>query len=272
MTVAWHGRTSASRSYVVIRLHPPRRNEDSSTPSRRWPFAQWHRLLRRVLTRSGDGAAQRVLIVGTGCSELTAWLESLGLEVVLFDEAARNACVAVAKFLPLAASLCAFDLVLADERELNQTNLLDFRARARTADLLSQLRPSGEFVVVSHQTARSRRRSRSTRESHSAHEQPSSGGHAAACWTRHLACFPGQLETVDIAASQSAASLWGWLFGVRAQPGGSNQPSLSIVSLRIPMEPLSPAAWQDHVRCGLLTGTACCELATLASSLQRRVA
>ena len=259
-------RMSVTWSFVVIRLHEPHCHEASNTLSRRWPYPELEQLLKAESAhRSGTGARQ-VLVVGTDCGELTTWLKALGLEVTLFDETVREPSTAC-------QNGTGFELVFAAELHSPQGNLLDISSRARTACLLAQLRPSGRLFVFSSHAAEPSGRWSVTQESDSASERPSvTGGHRAACWVRHLACFPGHVQTKLVRSSPHARSAWHWLFGAGVPPGESDKPALSIVSLLIPAEPVAAAGWQDHVRRGLLTGSACCELALPTTSLQHRAA
>ncbi len=235
----------------MIRLHEPRQNDASNTSSRRWPFPELQRLLKAESAQGGDAGARQVLVAGIDCDELTTWLKTLGLEVALFNETVHELSTA-------SQDGSRFELVFATELNSPQSNLLDISSRARTARLLSQLRPSGRLLVLSPQAAEPSR--------------PFIDGHHAACWIRHLACFPGKLQAMRVHSPVLTRSVWHWMFGAGTQPGDADQLPLSIVSMRIPAEPVTAAAWQDHVRRGLLTGSVCCELAMPAASGQRRAA
>ena len=202
---------------------------------------------------------------GTDCGELVTWLRALGLEVVLIDETVRE-------LRTDSQDDAKFELVFAVAPNSPQSNLLDISSRARTARLLFQLRPSGRLLVLSPREARPSRPLSLVTDSDAASEQSFKGGHDVACWVRHLACFPGKLQTMRVRSFLPSRSVWSWMFGASVLPDDRDQLSSSIVSLRIPAEPVTSAAWQDHVRRGLLTGSACCELAQPAASHQRRVA
>lgn len=202
---------------------------------------------------------------GTDCGELVTWLRMLGLEVVLIDETVRE-------LRTDSQDDAKFELVFAVAPHSPQSNLLDISSRARTARLLFQLRPSGRLLVLSPREARPPRPLSLVTDSDSASERSFTDGHDVACWVRHLACFPGKLQTTRVHSFLPSRSVWSWMFGASVQPDDRDQLSSSIVSLRIPAEPVTAAAWQDHVRRGLLTGSACCELAQPAASHQRRVA
>lgn len=249
----------------MIQLHEPRRNDVSNMPSQRWPFPELSRLLNAEFANRGDVGMRRVLVTGDAGGELTTWLRTLGLEVVLFDETVR-------KPSPTSQNDAEFDLVFAAEPRSLQSNLLDINSRVRTARLLSQLRPSGRLLVLSPREARPSRPLSLASDSDFASERSFTGGHDVACWVRHLACFPGKLQTTQVHSFLPTRSIWRWMFGTGIQPDTCDQLSSSIVSLRIPVEPVTAAAWQDHVRRGLLTGSICCELAQPTASHQRRAA
>lgn len=203
--------------------------------------------MRRVLVRGGHSIGQRVLVVGTGCGELADWLNSLGFEVETRNDATSGSSVGE-------SHSSAFDLVLVDELDPYRGNLLELGSRLVTAQLLSCLKPGGDFVVI--------RDAGSDSVGASTNDQ----SHDAACWTRHLACFPGRQETAAFPAPLFSRSTWRWLLG-----HGAARVELAV-SLRIPAERLSVAEWQDHARRGLLTGTACCHSAEPRTRRQREAA
>lgn len=249
----------------MIRLHEPHRNDVSDTSSRRWPFPELQRLLKVEFVPRRDVGIRRVLVAGDSGRELTTWLMTLGLEVVLFEET-------VCEPSTPPQSDPGFELVFAVDPNSPQSNLLDSSSRARTARLLSQLRPSGRLLVLSLREARPSHSLSLVTDSNAASERPSPDGHDAACWVRHLACFPGKLQTMRVHSSLPSRPIWSWMFGASVRSDDHDQLSSSIVSLRIPAEAVTAAAWQDHVRRGLLTGSACCELAQQTASHQRRAA
>lgn len=249
----------------MIRLHEPRRNDVSNMPSQRWPFPELSRLLNAEFANRGDVGMRRVLVTGDAGGELVTWLRALGLEVVSFDETVRELRTAP-------QNDAGFELVFAVDPNSPQSNLLDISSRARTARLLSQLRPSGRLLVLSPREARPSRPLSLVTDADYASERSFTGGHDVACWVRHLACFPGKHQVIRVHSFLPSRSVWSWMFGASVPPADRDQLSSSIVSLRIPAEPVTAAAWQDHVRRGLLTGSACCESAALAMTQQRRVA
>ncbi len=258
----------------MIRLHQPGPNSNDcpSESSRRRSLAQRQRLLERVVGCNGTDDARRVLVVGLGCVESMAWLESLGWEAVVWDEVTGRSRAAVTGSQWNSPSGNSFDLMLADERALSQGNLLDLNVRSRTAHLLAQLRPSGQLLIVSPPQAGIPAKPHVSPESTFWHEQPIFNGHSAACWTRHLACFPGQLEVIDSVSVQLTNAVWCWLCRANSHTSVADRSQPPIVSLRVPVEPLATGAWLDHARRGLLTGTTCCESAALANAQQLRAA
>lgn len=183
--------------------------------------------------RGGHSIGQRMLVAGTGCDELTDWLNSLGFDV----EALRDATVesAASESPP-----SAFDLILVDELDQYRGNLLELNSRLVTAQLLSWLKPGGDFVVIRDAAAGS------------VGALAESTSHDAVCWTRHLACFPGRLETAEFPAPWFSRNTWQWLLG------HGSAPAELAVSLRTPAERLAVSEWQEHAQRGLLTGAACC--------------
>ena len=126
--------------------------------------------------------------------------------------------------------------------------------RVVTARFLSRLKPGGDLVVI--------------REAGCGPSGDSSNStaHDAVCWTRHLACFPGQLETTEFPAPWFSHSTWHWMLG------RGSTPAELMVSLRIPAERLTVEQWQDHARRGLPTGATGCCSAALSLSRQRDAA
>jgi len=224
----------------VIQLHQPANGEDAGFVMRPRLSMQ---LLKRVLVDGGHSIGQRVLVAGTGCDELIEWLNSLGLDA---DSLGKTSIESTAGD----SIESMFDLILVDDFDRYRGNLLDLGLRSVTAQLLSRLKPGGDLVVI-RDAARG-----------PVGDSSNSTSHDAVCWTRHLACFPGRLETTEFSASWFSRSTWNWMLGRGAVPAELT------VSLRIPSERLTVEQWQDHARRGLLTGAACCCSATLP--LQRQ--
>ena len=212
------------------------------------------RLLRRILIDDNHTIGEHVLVAGDHCGELALWLDELGFEVDAIDDSMERLSTrqsSGARFEIHFAKLDGsddlgerpFDLIIADELNLHRDNLLGFPARQATAELLAQLSPQGELVIV--------------------REPGNSGHHDVACWTRHLACFPGQLETFEYPTPLFSREMYEWVVR-RVRP----EPFLTV-SLKTPSEQLSMHEWCQHARRGLLTGSvSCCS----AVQIQRRAA
>ena len=176
-------------------------------------------------------------MAGNGCYELREWLNSLGFEV---DSLGATPLEVTAG----ESSGSAFDLILVDDFEGYRGSLLELGLRLMTAQLLSRLKPGGDLVVI-HGAARG-----------PMGDSSSNAAHDAVCWTRHLACFPGQLESTEFPAPWFSRSTWHWMLG------RGSTPAEMMVSLRTPSERLTVEQWQEHARRGLLTSaTACCPAA-----------
>lgn len=212
------------------------------------------RLLRRILIDGNHHIGEHLLVAGNHSDEMAEWLDELGFDVDAIDDSmerisARQACGT--RFEIHFAKLDGsddlgdrpFDLIIADELNLHRDNLLCLPARQATAELLAQLKPQGELVIV--------------------REPGNLGHHDIACWTRHLACFPGELETVEYPTPLFSREMYQWVTrGVRPDP-------FLTVSLKTPIESLSMDEWLQHAHRGLLTSsTSCCS----AVQVQRRVA
>ena len=224
----------------MIQLHQPANDEAAGFSKRSRPSL---RLLKRVLVGGGHSIGQRVLVVGTGCDELIEWLNSLGFDV---DSQGKTPLELTAGD----SSWSAFDLILVDDFERYRGSLLELGLRLMTAQLLSRLKPGGDLVVI-HDAGR---------------DSSNNTAHDAVCWTRHLACFPGQLETTEFPAPWFSRSTWHWMLG------RGSAPAELTVSLRTPSERLTVEQWQEHAQRGLLTGAATCCSATLPLQHQRDAA
>lgn len=205
------------------------------------------RLLRRVLVRGGHSIGQHVLVAGTGCDELIDWLNSLGFDVESLPEAALESATGDSPASP-------FDLILVNELDQYRGDLLELNSRRVTAELLSRLKPGGDFVVI--------RDVASTSSS-----APKNGAaHDAVCWTRHLACFPGRVEAFEFPVPWFSRHTWHWLLG-----RGAARAEL-VVSLKTPAERMTLADWREHARRGPLTGAACCSSAAWPMPHRHRAA
>lgn len=227
----------------MIQLHQPANDDGVGLTVRPRPSVQ---LMKRVLVDGGHSIGQRVLVAGKGCNLLTEWLDSLGLEVDSLDTPPLESTTG-----DLTQSM--YDLILVDGFDQYRDSLLDLGVRLATAQFLSRLRPGGDFVVIRDAA------------NQLIGEPSRSTSHDAICWTRHLACFPGNLESTSFPASWFSRGTWHWLLGKGPRP------SELMVSLRIPFERLTIEQWQDHARRGLLTGSTCCS-ESLPLAHQRRAA
>ena len=201
------------------------------------------RLLRRILVHGNHTIGQHVLIAGDHSGEMAEWLDELGFDCEAIDDSterlsARQRCGA--RFEIHFAKLDGsdnlgddpYDLIIADELNMHRDNLLGLPARVATAELLAQLKPQGELVIV--------------------REPGNLGHHDVACWTRHLACFPGRLETFEYPTPLFSREMYQWVVrGIRPEP-------FLTVSLQTPPERLSLDDWCEHAQRGLLTSSTCC--------------
>lgn len=223
----------------MIRLHQP-----AAESSRNAPSLMPARLLRRVLVGRGHSIGKRVLVIGSD-GALAEWLFELGYEVASENDEPRQLSQFVAEPHDFNLASCGeqaspegdelFHLVLIDGRDSHHDSLLELSRRRMTARLLAKLKPGGDLVVL----------------------RPSakSAIHNAACWARHLACFPGRLETEELPRSWlERLAVWQ---RKNADVFRSSQRDL-VVSFRIPQEPLSTLEWQQHAQRGLLTGSGSC--------------
>lgn len=224
-------------------MHCSYRPNDSSSSIASPPLPA--RLLRRILIDGNHTIGEHVLIAGDHCGEMAEWLDELGFDVEAIDDSRERLSArqqSGARFEIHFATLDGsddlgdepFDLIIADELNLHRENLLSERARIATAELLAQLKPQGELVVV--------------------REPGHRGHHGVACWTRHLACFPGRLETYEYPTPLFSREMYEWVFhGIRPEP-------FLTVSLKTPPERLSLQEWCEHAHRGLITSsTSCCE-------------
>jgi hypothetical protein len=211
-------------------------------------------LLRRILIGGNHNIGERVLVAGDHCGELAEWLDELGFEVEAIDDSLERLSARKqtgGKFEIHFANLDGsaelgdelYDLISADELNLHRENLLSLRARQASAELLAQLNPLGELVIV--------------------REPGNPGHHDIACWTRHLACFPGRLETFEYPTPIFSPEMVNWIVrGIRPDP-------FLTISLKAPADRIEQAEWCRHAQRGLLTSApSCC----VGVQMQRRAA
>jgi hypothetical protein len=210
------------------------------------------RLLRRILVGGNHTIGEHVLVAGEHSGEMAEWLDELGFDVDAIDDSTERISASRhcgARFDIHFARLDGtddlgdnpFDLIIADELNMHRDNLLGVPARLATAELLAQLKPRGELVIV--------------------REPGNRGHHDAACWIRHLACFPGELETFQYPTPLFSREMFQWIArGIRPEP-------FLTVALKTPLERLSLEQWCGHARRGVPTTSSCCATTTAA---QRR--
>lgn len=240
--------------------HPRVVSADNTPLVGEWPVRLWHRLLVDSHVPFGG----RVLVIGCRHPEVVEFLDEFSFDVAGIDD--RAATIAAANRLfpkftftfgrldePLPAMNHAFDLILVHEVEAYRRDLLDVTVRLVTANLLGCLKPHGQMFAI--------------RRLSGAAEVDT--GHQCECWLKHLACFPGVTETVQIADPWFSRSTWNWLWG--RSPRGSHL----VVRHEVPLELYSRDAWVRCARRGQINGRgACCAAAaSVAGRLpQRRAA
>lgn len=207
------------------------------------------RLLLRLLNSQGLPLGSRILVVGCGRGELISFLDEMSFDVEGVDDSAEAVAVSRKilprfdiRFVRLSEALPVndhqFDLVLVQDVATYQGNLLDGGARKATANMLSCLKPRGRLVFI--------RRSLGRWEELTPHEER--------CWTRHLACFPGDVQVSHYPDSW-LARIPQWL--VRRQ---TPQPGYYTVTIECPLQLITRAEWLDYARRGAMTGRgACCD-------------
>jgi SAM-dependent methyltransferase len=222
------------------------------------------RVLSRILIGHRLAFGSRVLLVGWGTGELASFLEDISFEVSGIDDSLGSVDEAREMFpriefhaaqpsesVPLEHH--SYDLVLVQECGSYTDNLLGLSARIATANLLACLKPGGHAVFV--------------RPFGDDSPLPMKH-HQQNCWTRHLACFPGEAAISNYADPWLSRSTWGWLRGRHARRG------YYTVSWRAPQLLVSPDRWREFAKRGLMTGQgACCEAANgCCEAGKRRVA
>ena len=238
----------------MVRLYQPS-SDSNAINGLKFP----NRLLKQVLVGHGLRFGGRVLVAGCKHGELVAFLDGLAYQVDAIDDSSDVIDDVRQRFpqfnfqltrldesFPVAKD--EFDLVVVQDLSVYRQNLLDLRTRTATANLLSCLKPGGDLVFVRKQPASDRTVSE----------------HGPQCWKRHLACFPGQLESVTHCESFFERSSWDWLFGAREHG------NYFTVTLQSPPEKLHRNFWRDFGRRGLMTGQDhCCQIKTAADGIRR---
>jgi len=149
-----------------------------------------NRLIKRILTVHGVKIGGQVLVAGCADGELVALLDHLSYDVMGVDDSHDRVSIARDAFpqfdfryerleeSPPAADH-QFDMVIVQDLQAYRQNLMDLGCRRATANLITCLKPRGDLVFVRPQENHGR----------------GCAWHNVSCWKRHLACFPGELET-----------------------------------------------------------------------------
>ena len=238
----------------MVRLYQPSSDSKAIT-GLKYPS----RLLKQVLVGHGLRFGGRVLVAGCTDGELVPFLDGLAYHVDAIDDSSdviddvrqrfpqfKFQLTRLDESFPVANE--EFDLVVVQNLSVYRNNLLDLRTRTATANLLSCLKPGGDLVFVRKEPA-----------SHGTDSE-----HGPECWKRHLACFPGQFESVTYCESLLERSNWDWLFGAREHG------NYFTVTLQSPPEKLHRNFWRDFGRRGLMTGQGlCCQLKTVTEGIRR---
>jgi SAM-dependent methyltransferase len=226
----------------MVRLYQPSSDIASSTG-----LELPTRLLKQVLVGHGLRFGGRVLVAGCGHGELVAFLDGIAYSVDAIDDSTDGIEDARRRFPQfefqyarldesIPAPTDEFDLILVQDLCVYRDNLLDLRTRSATANLLACLKPGGDLVFVRKRIG----------------QLGCGAGHHSGCWKRHLACFPGQLETTDYRESFFDRAHWDWLYGPREHS------DYFTVTLQTPPEKLTRNFWRDFARRGLMTGQGTC--------------
>lgn len=213
-----------------MRVHSPKPAEWCAWSE--FPRSVWRGLLSPAALPPGA----RLLIVGPEPGPLAEWLTEFSFDVVAACEdtaiihRGRRDCPRV-DFLRIVPGSRftlpwhSFDAAFVQPLSPHEGSWLSSTARSFTAIVLASLKPGGRLVWW--------------------RKRQEQFGHDDACWSRHLGCFPGQLQTNVIA---------GGLFRATSQ-------SL-VVTFDVPDRPLGIQDWRTFTQRGLLTDRrACCAFA-----------
>ncbi len=236
--------------------HPRVVSADDSPVAGEWPVSVWQRLLIDSHIPFGG----RVLVIGCRHPEVVEILDEFAFDVDGVDDQPTTVEAAHRLFprlhftfgrldQPLPAPVHEFDLVLVHDVGAYAGDLLDLSTRLVTANLLSHLKPHGQLMFIRRLAG----------------PCDVAAGHQASCWIKHLACFPGVVETACLSDPWLSRSTWNWLF--RGQPRGAHL----VIRHETPLELLNRDAWQRCARRGQMPGRAgCCSAVTPVKSIPLR--
>ncbi len=238
----------------MVRLYQPSSDSHINT-GLKYPV----QLLKHVLVGHGLRFGGHVLVAGCGHGELVPFLDGLAYQVDAIDDSSHVIDDARQRFPQFNFKLVRldesfpvanheYDLIVVQDLSVYRNNLLDLRTRTATANLLSCLKPGGDLVFVRKDVV----------------SNGTDTQHRAQCWKRHLACFPGQFETVSYGESLFQQAAWDWLFGAREHG------NYFTVTFQSPLEKLHRNFWRDFGRRGLMTGQDhCCQIETVTKDARR---
>lgn len=198
------------------------------------------RLVKQILTVHGVKIGAKVLLVGGIDNELVALLDYLSYDVSTLHDSHQA----------VSAAEHEFDLLIVQDLDDYHRNMLDLRCRTTTANLISCLKAGGDLVFMCSQ------------------DSSVSGAtqHDASCWKRHLACFPGELETTTHHQSFFETSRWDWLFGARSHH------DYLTATLQLPAEQFPRNSWLEFAHRGPMTGQCCTGVPNDLTETHRRAA
>ncbi|MFO0917930.1 MAG: hypothetical protein U0872_06390 [Planctomycetaceae bacterium] len=232
--------------------HPRVVSAEGTSAAGEWPVSLWHRLLVKHEISLGS----RVLVIGCRHPEVVAYLDSCSFDVDGVDDQPDHVAAASQQFPKYnftfarldespPAPAHEIDLVLVHEADLYNQNLLDAHVRLATAQLLACLKPQGQLVFIRRLVG----------------DSEVEAGHAAGCWNRHLAAFPGKTELTLLSDPWFSSSTWNWLRGKCLR--GRHL----LIQHQVPMKLLSPSDWISFAQRGQgATRSACCASTCAANS------
>jgi hypothetical protein len=219
------------------------------------PAAIPQQVWRRLLAPQRLATGARVLVVGPQPTLLAEWLTSLAFDVVaacddpaVVSNGRRE--LADVEFIRLAPGPRSplpghsFDAAFLQPLPAQSGNWLSSSARLFTAGVLASLKPQGQLLWW--------------------RREPAPDGHRDNCWTNHLGCFPGEVESTEIPDALFSRTTWDWMRH-RSPRAGTR-----LVTLRTPLDLLTADEWRDYARRGWLTDRrACCPFGESPNSVRR---